>query len=114
MPVRLPRVGNPRGSRGGWGIRLRVRRDVDAGGDLRVESTRVDGNKKVVRGFFEAVSERRVDDLARFLAPDVVDHNKIIHGEADEPGAAFEGLRQQLAAFDPLVVRVQELVAEDD
>ena len=24
---------------------------------------------------------------------DVADHNKIIHREADEPGAAFEGIR---------------------
>ncbi|MGW4892319.1 ester cyclase [Kitasatospora sp. NPDC004240] len=74
----------------------------------------VDENKKTVLGFFEAVSERRPEDLPRFLAEDVVDHNKIIHGEVDEPGAAFDGLRQQLAAFDPLHVRVDELIAEGD
>ncbi|MFC0844324.1 ester cyclase [Streptomyces noboritoensis] len=74
----------------------------------------VDDNKKVVRGFFEAVSDRRLEDLPRFMAHDVVDHNKIIHGEADKPGAAFEGLRQQLAAFDPLTVRVDELIGEGD
>lgn len=71
-------------------------------------------HKKTVQGFFEAVSERRLEDLPRFMAADVVDHNKIIHGEADEPGAAFEGLRQQLAAFDPLTVQVDELLAEGD
>lgn len=71
-------------------------------------------HKKTVRGFFEAVSERRLEDLPRFMAAGVVDHNKIIHGEADEPGAAFEGLRQQLAAFDPLTVQVDELLAEGD
>ncbi|GLX17429.1 ester cyclase [Streptomyces lavendulae] len=71
-------------------------------------------NKQAVLGFFQAVSERRTEDLGRFMAPDVVDHNQIIHGEADVPGAAFDGLRQQLDAFDPLTVRVQELVAEDD
>ncbi|MBT2407493.1 MULTISPECIES: ester cyclase [unclassified Streptomyces] len=65
-------------------------------------------------GFFEAVSDRRLEDLPRFVAADVVDHNKIIHGEADEPGAAFEGLRQQVAAFDPLTVRVDELIGEAD
>ncbi|MGI5512114.1 hypothetical protein [Streptomyces sp. CA-106131] len=43
----------------------------------------VDENKKVVLSFFEAVSERRLEDLPRFMARDVVDHNKIIHGEAD-------------------------------
>ncbi|MGK5732233.1 ester cyclase [Streptomyces sp. URMC 124] len=73
-----------------------------------------DANKKAVLGFFEAVSDRRVEDLPRFMAHDVVDHNKIIHGEADEPGAAFEGLRMQLAAFEPLTVRVDELIADGD
>lgn len=73
-----------------------------------------DDNKKAVLGFFDAVSGRRLEDLPRFMTADVVDHNKIIHGEADEPGAAFDGLRQQLAAFDPLVVRVEELIAEGD
>ncbi|MFB9840131.1 ester cyclase [Actinoallomurus acaciae] len=71
-------------------------------------------NKTVVRDFFAAVSERRTDDLPAYLAADVVDHNKIIHGEPDEPGAAFEGIRMQLAAFDPLLMRVEELVAEGD
>ncbi|MEV6672140.1 ester cyclase [Streptomyces sp. NPDC051162] len=65
-------------------------------------------------GFFEAVGDRRLEDLPRFMARDVVDHNKIIHGEADEPGAAFEGLRQQVVAFDPLTVRVDELIGEGD
>ncbi|TDU89716.1 ketosteroid isomerase-like protein [Kribbella voronezhensis] len=74
----------------------------------------IDDNKKAVLGFFEAVSDRRVEDLPQFLAQDVVDHNKIIHGEADEPGAAFEGLRLQLAAFDPLTVQVEELIGEGD
>ncbi|MFE3762075.1 ester cyclase [Streptomyces sp. NPDC059104] len=71
-------------------------------------------NKQTVKGFFEAVTERRADDLSLFMAPDVIDHNQIIHGEPDEPGAAFDGLRRQLDAFDPLTVRVEELLAEDD
>ncbi|MEV6685705.1 ester cyclase [Streptomyces sp. NPDC051130] len=71
-------------------------------------------NEKVVRGFFEAVSERRLEDLPQFMAHDVVDHNKIIHGEADEPGAAFDGLRQQLAAFDPLTIRVEEVISDGE
>ncbi|GAA2935749.1 ester cyclase [Streptomyces thioluteus] len=70
--------------------------------------------KQVVAGFFQAVNERRVEDLSRYLAPDVVDHNKIIFGEPDEPGAAFEGIRQQLAAFGEFAVRVDALVAEGD
>lgn len=48
------------------------------------------------------------------MAQDVIDHNQIIHGEPDEPGAAFEGLRRQPAAFDPPAVRGEELVARDD
>ncbi|MFJ8013824.1 ester cyclase [Streptomyces sp. NPDC096339] len=71
-------------------------------------------NKRVVAEFFEAVSERRLDDLPTYLAAHVIDHNKIIHGEADEPGAAFDGIRRQLAAFDPLLVHVDELIAEGD
>jgi hypothetical protein len=74
----------------------------------------VDDNKRVVEGFARAISERRLEDLSRLLAADVVDHNKIIHGERDEPGAAFEGIRQQLVAFDPLHVRIEELIAERD
>ncbi|MFE9122341.1 ester cyclase [Streptomyces sp. NPDC007172] len=74
----------------------------------------MDHNKEVVLGFFDAISDRRLADLPRFMAHNVVDHNKIIHGEVDEPGAAFEGLRQQLAAFEPLSVRVDELIGEGD
>ncbi|WP_202637751.1 ester cyclase [Bailinhaonella thermotolerans] len=44
----------------------------------------------------------------------MIDHNKIIHGEPDEPGAAFEGIRGQPAAFDPLHMRVEELIGEGD
>lgn len=42
----------------------------------------------------------------------MIDHNKVIHGEADEPGAAFEGFRQQLAAFGEGTMQPQELISE--
>lgn len=71
-------------------------------------------NKTLVRELFEAVSDRRAENLPDYLALDVVDHNKMIHGEPDEPGAAFEGIRMQLAAFDPLTMHVDELIAEGD
>ncbi|GGM19438.1 hypothetical protein GCM10010129_74660 [Streptomyces fumigatiscleroticus] len=45
---------------------------TDGGG-----TTVVDHNKKAVLGFFEAVSERRLVDLHRFMTDDVVDHNRI-------------------------------------
>lgn len=68
----------------------------------------------MITEFFAAVNERRLDDLGRYLAADVVDHNKIIFGEPDEPGAAFEGIRMQLDAFDPFHIEVEEVVTEGD
>ncbi|NUU21387.1 MAG: SnoaL-like domain-containing protein [Streptomycetaceae bacterium] len=70
--------------------------------------------KQVVTDFFEALNARRLDDLSRHMAADVRDHNKIIFGEPDEPGAAFEGFRQQLAAFGEARMDVHQLIAEDD
>ncbi|MEU1388569.1 MULTISPECIES: ester cyclase [unclassified Nonomuraea] len=68
----------------------------------------------MIADFFTAVNERRLDDLGAYLTSDVVDHNKIIFGEPDEPGAAFEGIRMQLDAFDPFHIEVEEVVAEGD
>ncbi|MEU4208451.1 ester cyclase [Streptomyces sp. NPDC026206] len=70
--------------------------------------------RAVVEGFFTAVNERRLGDLGEFMAPDVVDHNKIIHGEADEPGAAFDGFRQQLEAFGWARMEPRQYVVEGD
>lgn len=71
-------------------------------------------NKQVVADFFRAINERRLDDLPQYMALDVIDHNKIIFGEADEPGAAFDGFRQQLDAFGKGVMQPDALVAEGD
>jgi len=70
--------------------------------------------KPTVREFFTAINERRLDDLGASMAAGVIDHNKIIHGEPDEPGAAFEGIRAQLTAFDPFHIQLEELIAEGD
>ncbi|KAB8195432.1 ester cyclase [Nonomuraea phyllanthi] len=70
--------------------------------------------KTVVRDFVTAVNERRLADLPAHVAAGVVDHNKIIFGEPDEPGAAFEGIRMQLDAFDPFHLSVEELIEEGD
>lgn len=67
-----------------------------------------------MKGFFDAINERRLDDLHDYMAADVVDHNKIIFGESDEPGAAFDGLRMQLDAFDPFHLEVEELIEQGD
>ncbi|MEV0144720.1 MULTISPECIES: ester cyclase [unclassified Nonomuraea] len=70
--------------------------------------------KTLVRDFITALNGRRLDDLPAFMAADVVDHNKIIFGEPDVPGAAFDGIRMQLDAFDPFHLSVEELVEEGD
>ncbi|PWI42744.1 ester cyclase [Streptomyces sp. ICBB 8177] len=79
-----------------------------------VGTASTEANKKVVSDFLAAINERRVEDLSRHMAHDVVDHNKVIHGEADEPGAAFEGFRQQMVAFGDARMAAQELIAEGD
>ena len=71
-------------------------------------------NKRVVTDFLAALNERRLADLPRYVAADVIDHNKIIHGEPDEPGAAFDGFRQQLDAFGELKLVLEDLIAEGD
>ena len=77
-------------------------------------TTTADSNKETVRGLLRAINEHRIEGLPEYIAPDVVDHNKIIHGEADEPGAAFDGFARQLAAFSDARMDPQELTAEDD
>ncbi len=79
-----------------------------------VPTGNADANTAVIRGFFEALNGRRFDALADFMAPDVVDHNKIIFGEEDRPGAAFDGFRQQYEAFSDGGMYPQEFVAEGD
>ncbi|WP_354637516.1 ester cyclase [Kitasatospora camelliae] len=71
-------------------------------------------NKQLVADFFTALNEARLADLRDYLAADVVDHNKIIHGEPDEPGAAFAAIAAQLAALEPYHARIDELIAEGD
>jgi hypothetical protein len=61
-------------------------------------TTTADSNKETVRNLLGAINDHRIEGLTEYMAPDVVDHNKIIHGEADEPGAAFDGFARQLAA----------------
>jgi predicted ester cyclase len=84
-----------------------------------MNSTMID-NKAAVAAFFDHLNQGALDGSegwAAYLSPEVIDHNKIIFGEADEPGAAIEGFRQQLAAFGPADtgksgMGVQELISE--
>ncbi|MYT31345.1 MULTISPECIES: ester cyclase [unclassified Streptomyces] len=74
----------------------------------------IDQHKQLVTDFFTALNEARIGDLGSYLAADVVDHNKVIHGEPDEPGAAFDALATQLTALAPYRARIDELIAEGD
>src|ERR1700689_701509 len=85
-----------------------------------MNTTTIDDNKTVIAAFFDDLNQGVLDGSegwAAYLSPHVIDHNKIIFGEADEPGAAIEGFRQQLAAFGPTPagqggMLVQELIGE--
>ena len=85
-----------------------------------VNPAMIAGNKAAVAAFFDGLNQGALDGSegwVAYLSPQVVDHNKIIFGEADEPGAAIEGFRQQLAAFGPTDagdsgLLVQELIGE--
>ena len=76
--------------------------------------TTAEANKRTIRSLLQAMNEHRASDLPDYIAADVIDHNKIIHGEADEPGAAFDGFAQQLAAFPDIAMAARELIAEGD
>jgi predicted ester cyclase len=76
--------------------------------------TTAEANKQTIRRLFRAMNEHRIGDLPDYIAADVIDHNKIIHGEAGEPGPAFDGFAQQLAAFRDIAMAPQELIAEGD
>ena len=71
-------------------------------------------NKQVIEGFFAAVNERRIEDWGDWMHAGVIDHNKIIFGGADEPGAAFQGFKQQLDAFGAGRMDPRQLIAEGD
>jgi predicted ester cyclase len=87
-----------------------------------MSTTTIADNKTIMAAFFERLNQGVLDgsdDWAASLSPQVIDHNKIIFGEADETGAAIEGFRQQLAAFGPADAErsgmlVQELIGDGD
>src|SRR5580692_1981115 len=87
-----------------------------------MNATTVADNKAAITAFFDNLNQGVLDGSegwVTYLSPQVIDHNKIIFGEADEPGAAIEGFRQQLAAFGPADdgesgMLVQDLIGEGD
>lgn len=81
---------------------------------MTVTAVQTEANKQVVQGLIRAINERRLEDLPSYMALDVIDHNQVIHGEADEPDAAFDGFRRQLDAFGEFDVTGEDLIAEDE
>jgi predicted ester cyclase len=81
-------------------------------------STDLTTTKQVVRDFVTALNDRSGEGWAELLSPEVVDHNKVIFGEEDTPGAAVDGFRQQLAAFSTEGegdgFTVEQLIAEGE
>jgi predicted ester cyclase len=79
-------------------------------------------NKATTAAFLTALNHglaAGAEGWVAYLSPKVIDHNKIIFGEADEPGAAIEGFRQQMAAFSPTGAGesgflLQDLIGEGD
>jgi predicted ester cyclase len=80
--------------------------------DVHVENSRLEADRRVVAGLLAALNNHRLDELTDFLAPGVIDHNKIIFGESDAPGSAVDGFRQQLEAFPDITLSLQEMIAE--
>src|ERR1700743_267423 len=101
-------------------LRCKSKASDQGRGMTAVSSSTITGAKAVITAFFHPLNQGVLDgseDWAAYLSPQVIDHNKIIFGEADEPGAAIEGFRQQLAAFGPAArgesgMLVQELIGE--
>lgn len=81
-----------------------------------MNSTAIAGNKATIAAFFDSINQGVLDGSekwAAYLSPQVIDHNKVIFGEADEPGAAIEGFRQQLAAFGPTAAEESGMLVQD-
>ncbi|MFI1177592.1 ester cyclase [Streptomyces melanogenes] len=74
--------------------------------------------KQVIRDFVAALNDRSGEGWEQLLSPSVIDHNKIIFGAEDAPGAAIEGFRLQLAAFSTEAegdgFHIEQLIAEGE
>lgn len=77
-----------------------------------MEDAEAKAHKAIVAGLFQAINERRFDELGEYLAVDVVDDNKGFLGDEAGSEDAFDGIPAQLALVDPYVVEVEEVIAE--
>jgi steroid delta-isomerase-like uncharacterized protein len=72
-------------------------------------------NKSVVQGLFDdVVNGHDPDALHRYLAADVVDHEKLIFAQPEGPEGVETGFRMLFEAFPDLHANVEELIAEGD
>lgn len=77
-----------------------------------MEDEEAKAHKAIVSGLFQAINERRFDELGEYLAVNVVDDNKSFLGDEAGSQNAFDGILAQLALFDPYVVEIEEVIAE--
>jgi ketosteroid isomerase-like protein len=77
-----------------------------------VEDAEAKTHKAIVAGLFQAINERRFDELGEYLAVDVVDDNKSFLGDEAGSEDVFDGIPAQLAVFDFYVAEVEEVIAE--
>jgi ketosteroid isomerase-like protein len=77
-----------------------------------VEDAEAKTHTAIVAGLFQAINERRFDELGEYLAADVVDDNKGFLGDEAGSEDAFDGIPAQLALFDPYLADVEEVIAE--
>lgn len=72
-----------------------------------------DANKATVRAFYDAINERRFDDLDQYCHPDFVFYHQV-----DTPHAGVDGFRESeeknFAAFDDWQMPIVDLIAEGD
>jgi hypothetical protein len=69
----------------------------------------VEENKAVVQRLFDAINNRRLDELSQVVAPDVVDHNAVIFMQPEGPGRVEEGVGMLPVGFPDLQLITQEL-----
>jgi ketosteroid isomerase-like protein len=79
-----------------------------------VDTPDVTANKAVVAGLFQAINDRRYEELGTYLHVDVIDENSSFLGDDAPAELAYGGILAQLASFDSYHVDVEALIAERD
>ena len=73
----------------------------------------IEANKATVRGYYQAINERRFDDLAQYHQADFVFYNQV-----DTPHSGVTGFRaseeKNFAAYDDWKMPLIDMIAEGD